>query len=389
MNKYALAIALVVILVPLFSYGSPVIKTTACQGCSPAVKIDFSKGKTDLDTYFDSLEYTGTVQNGERQRYQKENAYVNENNNLVLKTNMMSKAIDNSKYASGRVVSKFVFQYGKISVKAKIPTYDGAWPAIWTLAVNVFSNDRSFFPGADPGHTFNGDAPLQWPHGGENDIMEFSSKLQFLSSTQHFWKYPTKSCPAPSGYNNGQVGNIDCYSGQNMKVAGYPKPTDFHVYELNWLPDRMEYSVDGQAPHVVLTDPVMVSKSPAKLILNTAIGGNLGSNDVDEQAFQSSANFFEVDYVQYEPIDVHLPSDCQGYFDNAECKAKLSITTKVCSQPEMKSICSDKTAWYQKCNDTQKLTYFLNEYYQMKKVELGAGACGVWGAGTLYYPYYK
>ena len=40
-------------------------------------------------------------------------------------------------YTSARLNSKFAFQYGKVEVRAKLPTGTGTWPAIWMLAKSI------------------------------------------------------------------------------------------------------------------------------------------------------------------------------------------------------------------------------------------------------------
>ena len=40
-------------------------------------------------------------------------------------------------YSSARLNSKFDFKYGRIDVKAKLPSSKGTWPAIWTLGSNI------------------------------------------------------------------------------------------------------------------------------------------------------------------------------------------------------------------------------------------------------------
>jgi len=44
------------------------------------------------------------------------------------------------KHTSARLNSKFAFQYGKIEIRAKLPSGLGTWPAIWTLRKNINEN---------------------------------------------------------------------------------------------------------------------------------------------------------------------------------------------------------------------------------------------------------
>ena len=40
-------------------------------------------------------------------------------------------------YTSARLNSKFAFTYGRVDVRAKLPSGSGVWPAIWTLGTNI------------------------------------------------------------------------------------------------------------------------------------------------------------------------------------------------------------------------------------------------------------
>jgi beta-glucanase (GH16 family) len=40
-------------------------------------------------------------------------------------------------YTSARLNSKFAFTYGRVEVKAKLPTGVGTWPAVWMLGKNI------------------------------------------------------------------------------------------------------------------------------------------------------------------------------------------------------------------------------------------------------------
>lgn len=120
-----------------------------------------------------------------------------------------------------RTVNSFSFRYGRVSVRAKMPTGDWLWPAIWML----------------PRHNAYG----TWPASGEIDIVESrgNSRLMLngvnigyeqVGSTLHwgpYWPYngyekTTWSRNAVPGYNAG-----------------------FHVYEVEWTPDYLAFSLDG------------------------------------------------------------------------------------------------------------------------------------------------
>jgi len=70
--------------------------------------------------------------NNEKQWYTPENVFT-ENGNLVIKSEVRS--INGYNFASGKVntAGRFSPHYGRIEVRAKLPTGRGIWPAHWLL----------------------------------------------------------------------------------------------------------------------------------------------------------------------------------------------------------------------------------------------------------------
>ncbi|MDQ4139310.1 MAG: glycoside hydrolase family 16 protein, partial [Bacteroidota bacterium] len=110
----------------------------------------------------------GYIRNKELQYYtnRPENARV-ENGNLVIEARLDSFAIEGKKVpitsASLTTKGKHEWQYGRIEVRAKIPSALGTWPAIWLLGTN---------------HQTAG-----WPACGEIDMMEH---VGYDPDTLHF-----------------------------------------------------------------------------------------------------------------------------------------------------------------------------------------------------------
>jgi beta-glucanase (GH16 family) len=79
---------------------------------------------------------------------------------------------------------------------------------------------------------------------------------------------------------------------------------EFHVYSVNWTPDKMDFFVDGQRYFTFAKesggDDVWPFDRPQYLILNLAIGGSWGGQrGIDDAAFP--ARYF-IDYVRvYRP----------------------------------------------------------------------------------------
>ena len=172
-------------------------------------------------------------------------------------------------YTAARLNSKFAFTYGRIEVRAKLPTGVGTWPAIWMLNTNI-DEDGAYWDNKGYGTT-------KWPNCGEIDILEHWGKNQdYVSSAVHNG--------SSYGYNVKNVG------GQHVENVS----DEFHVYTLEWTKDSMSFAVDGKA-HFKYKPAIKNTKtwpydSNYYLLLNIAI-----EQDIDE-AFVESA--MVVDYIR-------------------------------------------------------------------------------------------
>lgn len=223
--------------------------------------------------------------NGEAQYYTRsdlDNAYVSDG---TLHITALKESYNSQEYTSARLVSKYKgdWLYGKIQVRAKLPSGEGTWPAIWMLPTDW---------------EYGG-----WPNSGEIDIMEHVGKDPLhIYGTIH------------TGAYNHNLGN---QIGYNTIISD--AESAFHVYELDWEPGRMEVFVDGASYGVFGYNPLSnidVLNSDAwpfdqrfHLIMNLAIGGSWGGT-VDDSIFPQT---LEVDYVRvyqkdYAGMDQEAPS---------------------------------------------------------------------------------
>lgn len=137
--------------------------------------------------------------------------------------------------------------YGFYEVRAQIPCVAGAWPAIWMLGKDGV-----------------------WPARGEIDIMEWFGSLftsqpnqvqSAVHSTTNHW-----GSTAGSLYAKKNVANM-C--------------SEFHKFQLHWTASEIVMGVDGaitfsyKKPAGATADNWPFSQ-PAFLLLNVAVGGNLG-----------------------------------------------------------------------------------------------------------------
>ncbi|MEQ8702779.1 MAG: family 16 glycosylhydrolase [Phaeodactylibacter sp.] len=171
-------------------------------------------------------------------------------------------------FTSTRLNSKFAFQYGRVEIRAKLPTGPGTWPALWLLGKNI-NEDGGYWDNEGYGTT-------PWPACGEIDIMEhWGTDQNHVTSATH----------TPSSF-----GNTVNVGGQTIATVS----TDFHVYSLEWTAEKLVFAVD---------DVVHLTYNPAEknadtwpfdaemyFLFNVAILPSISPN------FSSSA--MEVDYVR-------------------------------------------------------------------------------------------
>ncbi|NNC71007.1 MAG: glycoside hydrolase family 16 protein [Flavobacteriaceae bacterium] len=140
--------------------------------------------------------------------------------NLVAKKETFKDQGETKAYTSARLNSKFAFTYGRIEIRAKLPTGTGTWPAIWMLNKNI-DEDGAYFDNQGFGTT-------KWPYCGEIDILEHWGKNQdYISSALH---------------------NASSYGGYVKNIGGQKVDSvsdKFHIYTLDWTEERMVFSVDG------------------------------------------------------------------------------------------------------------------------------------------------
>ena len=193
-----------------------------------------------------------------------ENARV-ENGHLIIEAHKEPYQEDRT-YTSARLTSKHKgdWTYGKMEIRAKLPTGRGTWPAIWML----YTND-----------TYGG-----WPESGEIDIMEHVGYDQdTIFGTVH-----TKSYNGMIGTEKGR----GIYNPQSEK--------QFQVYTIEWNEEKIDWFINDEKYHTFANDKTDFKGWPFDhafhLIMNLAVGGNwAGRHGVDESIWPQR---MEVDYVR-------------------------------------------------------------------------------------------
>lgn len=231
----------------------------------------------------------GFVRNHEDQWYQGENAFC-QNGCLVIEARRekrekpMYTGMANSndwrrnrkyiEYTSASLTTRrsFSFTYGRMEVRARIPTAGGAWPAIWLLG-----ND------------------MEWPSCGEIDVMEYYR----INGVPHILA-------------NACWGSDRRYQAVwNSKRIPYAHFTDgdshwaekFHVWRMEWTPQTISIFLDDELLNEIpLSETVNGTlgngrnpfHAPQYILLNLAIGGDNGG-EIDDSSMPMR---YEIDYVR-------------------------------------------------------------------------------------------
>ncbi|PWE00149.1 family 16 glycosylhydrolase [Marinilabilia rubra] len=190
---------------------------------------------------------------------------------LIITAEKVNDNKERGSYTSTRMVTmnKHEFTYGRIEIRAKLPSGTGVWPAIWMLGSNL--------------------SQVGWPACGEIDIMEYVGyQPDIVHSTVH--------TSAGSGGNG---------SGSSMSLTTAEEA--FHIYGLLWTEESLTFYVDS--PDNIVHTYAPASKNddnwpfnkPHFFILNVAVGGTWGgAQGIDNSIFPQS---MEVDYVRVYELD--------------------------------------------------------------------------------------
>jgi beta-glucanase (GH16 family) len=231
----------------------------------------------------------GFVRNKELQWYQKDNASVTDgclvikgeketvkNPNYVAGSSDWKTNRDYAQYTSSSMTTSgnFSFKYGRILVRAKIPTSAGSWPAIWTL-----------------GNWY------EWPSCGEIDILEsYPSGGVPAIHANTCWGSDTRW----SGHWNSVVKPLSYFTAKDPNWT-----SKYHIWRMDWDENVIRIYIDDEL--VNETDQANTQNSSSGgdgayqypfrqahyILLNLAIGGNAGTPD--DSAFPLK---YYIDYVR-------------------------------------------------------------------------------------------
>ena len=230
-------------------------------------------GGIDTNKWFHQTQIPNGISwfNNEIQHYtnRTKNSYVSNGTLKIIaqKENYTDQGILKN-FTSARINSKFSFKYGRVEVKAKLPSGIGIWPAIWMLGKNIdekgaYWQTKGF--GKEP-----------WPQCGEIDIMEhWGANQDYIQSALH--------TPSSSGNTKNIGGRLVKNTNKN-----------FNIYCLEWSPQKMVFSVNDTI-HYEYNPSIKNSEnwpfnSDQYLILNIAVEPDISSDFVMDQ--------LEIDYIR-------------------------------------------------------------------------------------------
>lgn len=208
----------------------------------------------------------GYIRNNEKQYYTKarpENARVEDGHLVIEARKEEYKGYDYTS-ASLTTRNKAEWKYGKIEVRANLPTGRGMWPAIWMLGTNIDE--------------------VGWPACGEIDIMEnVGYDPSIVYSTIH-----------TEAYNHTKGTS----KGNGMQVFEVWKK--FITYSVEWTPEELAFFIGNERYFGFSKE----SDDPAVwpfdqkfyLIINAAVGGSWGGQEgIDDSIFPQQ---YLIDYVR-------------------------------------------------------------------------------------------
>ena len=214
----------------------------------------------------------GSWHNDELQHYtdRPENSFVNDGS-LKIKAIKEQYSYNGStkEYTSARLNTKFAFTYGRVEVRAKLPSNAGTWPAIWTLGANV--NETGNYFGDQYGS-------VGWPLCGEIDIMEQTGWDKSNTISHFHW---------------GDL-NTEEYMDTGGETTVANASSEYHIYAMEWDSESIKTYVDDTLVFELPNTNNKPYNHEHYLILNIAIGGNLGG-DVPSNFTEDT---FEIDYVR-------------------------------------------------------------------------------------------
>ena len=189
---------------------------------------------------------------------------------MVIKATHESETHGMDRYTSARLntAQKQTWKYGKIVARMKLPYGKGIWPAFWMLGSNIDEN--------------GGDTP--WPQCGEIDVLELygTNDNAVIEANLHFAD---------------TEGEHDMMGAVSYRLKKGIFADDFHIFELEWTAERMNWRVDGEefASYTINSNELSEFHNEFFILINLAVGGTYAGRP---DASTSFPQYFYVDWVR-------------------------------------------------------------------------------------------
>jgi beta-glucanase (GH16 family) len=247
---------------------------TSYEGYQLVWSDEFDGGALDLDSWQHEL---GTGWKGwgnnELQYYRAKNTQV-ANGLLVIEAK--AERFAGKKYTSSRIRTKGqrFFRYGRVDIRARLPSGRGLWPALWMLGETIDD--------------------VGWPACGEIDIMEMrGNDPSTVLGTAH-WQGASGDISSTS-CSSEDIDPAQSDSMSSLKVGTFAD--EFHVFSIIWNESQIQWYLDGAtAPyHTVDVTPTPRScfDGDFYFLFNVAVGGDFLPNP------RSAAHFPQKMWVDY------------------------------------------------------------------------------------------
>jgi beta-glucanase (GH16 family) len=202
--------------------------------------------------------------NNEKQYYHPNQVAVSGGNLVITAINVPRQG---KAYQSGLITSNNLFGPGRFEARMDLPTTQGMWPAFWLNPNQV-----------------------QWPTGGEIDILENRGSQPNLVSSAYHWQTNPGPCCDQHQY---------VYDEYTATEGGQPVNfhNGFHTYAVEWDETVLRFYVDDNLYHTVTeTANRPIFETAKNIILNVAVGGDFGGDPNGSTVWPQT---MLVDYVRY------------------------------------------------------------------------------------------
>jgi beta-glucanase (GH16 family) len=250
-------------------------------------------GTTPSTAYWTPATGAGGWGNNELEYYTATgNAALDGAGNLAITARQ--ETVGGAPYTSARIHGngKVTTTYGRIEARIQVPKGQGLWPAFWMMA-----DERVYGT---------------WPRNGEIDIMEIVNQAV---ASFHSLHGPTTADPAVAWHLS------------RTWTSGVDLSAGFHVYAVEWEPDRLSFYVDTTLVRTFTTGDMPAGSMwpfngrPFYPILNLAVGGGATAATPDPAVFPAT---MLVDYVRiyaqapYTPTNPKVETLVSGFTDQRE-----------------------------------------------------------------------